>query len=99
MLRQVLMMVEAAKGPITLAELGRQLNIAPGALEGMLAHWARKGRLTVAGEFGPGEAKACAGSCFSCGGSAACPFMARLPRTFLVTEVAGPPVASSSGND
>ncbi|CUS05172.2 conserved protein of unknown function [Candidatus Promineifilum breve] len=84
MLRQVLQTVEAAEGPITLSELSRRLNIAPGALAGMLEHWAQRGRLTVDG----GSACACAdgGGCGSCSGAAVCPFMARLPRSFVAVQ-------------
>jgi hypothetical protein len=84
MLRQVLQTVEAAQGPITLVELSRRLDIDPGALAGMLEHWAQRGRLTVDG----GSASACAmgGGCGSCSGAAACPFMARLPRTFIAVQ-------------
>lgn len=89
MLLRVLQAVQAADGPITLAELSRSLGIAPGPLEGMLYHWARKGRLAVDGQ---GGAKACGGSCAAmgtCGGCAGvdgCPFMARLPRSYWNDE-------------
>lgn len=83
MLRQVLQTVEAAGGPITLSELSRRLDIDPGALTGMLEHWAQRGRLTVDG----GLAAACAtGGCGSCSGAAACPFVARLPRSFVAIQ-------------
>lgn len=83
MLRELLRLVETAEGPISLAELGRQLGVAPAVLEGMLDHWVRKGRLTVSG----GAAAACgscAGHCGSCAGAVNCPFVARLPKSYLV---------------
>lgn len=45
MLYQVLEALETADGPVSLDELSRQLQIEPGALEGMIAFWVRKGRL------------------------------------------------------
>ncbi|HOU41317.1 MAG TPA: FeoC-like transcriptional regulator [Promineifilum sp.] len=84
MLRELLRLVEAADGPITLAELGRELNVDVAVLDGMLQHWVRKGRLVT----DSGTAKSCAGGCGcmsvgggcgSCAGMAACPFVARLP--------------------
>lgn len=90
MLLRVLQAVQAADGPITLNELSRTLGIAPGPLEGMLAHWARLGRLTVEGQ-GADKACSCGGSCGamgSCGGCAGvdgCPFMARLPRSYAAS--------------
>lgn len=81
MLRDVLRAVEAAEGPITLSELSRRLNLDPGALGGMLEHWAQKGRLTI---DGGGTCACAAGSgCGACSGALACPFVARLPRSYL----------------
>jgi hypothetical protein len=91
MLHEVLRLIETAGGPLTVAELSRRLGIAPGALEGMLEFWARKGRLVVDG----GTAAACSGSCMAgasgcggCSGAAGCPFMARLPRSYSVAPPA-----------
>ncbi|MGQ9483131.1 FeoC-like transcriptional regulator [Chloroflexus sp.] len=55
MLYQILEALETADGPVSLDELSRQLQIEPGALEGMIAFWVRKGRLqetTVGGCVG-----------------------------------------------
>jgi hypothetical protein len=94
MLREVLRLIETTDGPITVVELSRRLDVAPGALEGMLEYWARKGRLTVDG----GSAAACSGSCMggashcgSCAGASNCPFIARLPRRYSLVQ----PVDSS----
>lgn len=85
MLRELLRLVEAADGPISLAELGRQLGVDAAVLDGMLQHWVRKGRLVMDG----GAATPCAdgymsvgGGCGSCAGVAACPFIVRLPITY-----------------
>lgn len=89
MLRELLRLIETTGGPITVAELSRRLGIDPGALEGMLEFWARKGRLVVDG------GAACSGSCMAgsshcggCSGAAGCPFMARLPRSYSVAQPA-----------
>lgn len=90
MLLKVLEIVEAADGPITLSDLGRRLNIDPGPLEAMLAHWATKGRLVVDGRSSADCATA-ACSCGGCAGATGCPFIVRLPRTFSVAQPAGEP--------
>lgn len=89
MLREVLQAIEAADGPITLNELSRRLDIDPGVLDGMLSHWSRRGRVTVDTRVGV----ACAGSpasggcsCGSGGSGVACPFVARLPRAYLILD-------------
>jgi hypothetical protein len=86
MLRELLRLIEATDGPITVSELSRQLNVAPGVIEGMLDHWVRKGRLVVSG----GAATACCamgGGCGSCAGVVDCPFVARMPRSFSVVQL------------
>jgi hypothetical protein len=85
MLRELLRLIEAADGPMTVSELSRRLNVAPGVIEGMLEHWVRKGRLAVSG----GAATACCATgdgCGSCAGVGDCPFVARLPRSFTVVQ-------------
>jgi hypothetical protein len=84
MLRDVLRLVEGAKGPVSLAELSRQLDVAPAVLEGMLEHWARKGRLAVSGGTVATCHDSCAGRCGSCAGAVNCPFVARLPKSYLI---------------
>lgn len=49
MLRELLRLVETAEGPISLADLGRQLGVDVTVLDGMLQYWVRKGRLVVEG--------------------------------------------------
>lgn len=87
MLRQVLHEVEAAEGPVSLNELSRKLGLEPGALEGMLDFWVRKGRLLAGARHEPaGESvtPACAaGGCgWSCPGPQSCPLVMKLPRTY-----------------
>lgn len=87
MLREVLTIVEAAEGPISLTEISRQLGLDPGVLDGMLEYWVRKGKLVVNNR----STAACSASCLdagcgcgSCSGAAGCPFIARLPKTYSV---------------
>lgn len=88
MLRELLQRVEAAEGPVSLAELGRELGVEPAALDGMLQYWVCRGRLAVEGR--PGAVCASAGAaachCGSCPGAAECPFIARLPLTYRVRQ-------------
>jgi hypothetical protein len=88
MLREVLQAVEEAKGPVTLVELGRRLSVDPGVLEGMLDHWARRGRLVVDGNLAVACPGSCAAAC-SCGSNSSkssCPFVTRLPRSYSVAQ-------------
>ena len=55
MLRELLQLVETAEGPLSLTDLGRQLNVDAPVLEAMLQHWVRKGRLIVEGRGSAGE--------------------------------------------
>lgn len=87
MLRQVLQMVEAANGSISLGELSRQLGVDAAALDGMLDYWVRKGRLQLNTQTGmacstAGAAAGGLGMCGSCGSVAGCPFIAQMPRSY-----------------
>lgn len=78
-LRTVLTAFEDARQPLSLKELAVQLDVTPGLLDGMLAHWIRKGKLREVSS---------ATTCGSCGGAAGCPFMMHMPRTYeLVTDI------------
>jgi hypothetical protein len=85
MLHQVLHEIERANGPITLNELSRRLDMEASALQGMIEFWVRKGRLRD-DEAATAEATACApGGCGdSCYGLSACPFTAKMPRSYSV---------------
>lgn len=85
MLQQVLQAIEAANGPVHIKELARQLNIEPGALEGMIQFWVRKGRLQEVGSdhiICSGEAPCHLGSCTE---PSDCPFELARPRAFSLT--------------
>ncbi len=73
MLDEIMREVENSKGPLTVKELARRLDIQEGALQGMLDFLDRKGRLSV---YRPGE------GCEECGvvSCAACVFGASCPR-------------------
>lgn len=77
-LRAVLTAFEEAHQPLSLRELAMKLDVTPGLLDGMLAHWIRKGKLR--------EVRS-ASQCGTCGGAEGCPFMMHMPRSYeLVTE-------------
>ena len=84
MLRQVLQEIEAAQGTISLTDLSRKLGLEPGALEGMIQFWVRKGRLKDDERDNQQLFAVCGGgSCGrSCPGAQGCPFVAKMPRTF-----------------
>jgi hypothetical protein len=68
MLNAVLKAVQQSQGPLRIQELSRELNIDPGALEGMLEFWIRKGRIQrERGTYAGCEQSACCPvSCKSC---------------------------------
>jgi len=84
MLNQVLTEITNADEPISLTVLSHKLGIEPGALEGMLAYWVRKGKLR---DDDAEDASAChtgsVGSCGStCTGTETCSFVARMPKSY-----------------
>ena len=81
MLQLILQEIELAGGTVNLADLSRKLDIEPGALEGMLEFWVRKGRLRSShqGNQFCSTNLACSGSC---GGAQGCPFVIQMPHTF-----------------
>ena len=84
MLREVLHAIETADGPIHLAALSQQLGIERSALDGMIDYWVRKGRLQARDAPDTVCAPA-AGHCGGgCAGAAACPFIARMPKSYSI---------------
>ena len=83
MLSQVLHEIKSARGPITIRELSKKLEIDPHALEGMLQFWVRKGRIQ-----NDDEAASCDGAKGGCGtscsGMANCTFIAKMPKTYSI---------------
>lgn len=90
MLFELLRLIETAEGPVTPADLQRRLGVDQATIAGMIEFWVRKGRLHVnersEAVCAPGCADA-ACSCGSCSGVEACPFIARLPRTFELSQL------------
>jgi hypothetical protein len=83
MLQQVLTEIQQADGPITVNELSRKLGLERSALQGMIEFWVRKGRLRDDDALAADEAVCDTGSCGdSCHGLAACPFTAKMPRSY-----------------
>ena len=89
MLNQVLHEIENTRGTVNLSDLSRKLGIERSALDGMMAFWVRKGRLrdddadlAAAVAVMPTCASASCGG--SCPGMAACPFVAKMPKTYSI---------------
>jgi DNA-binding Lrp family transcriptional regulator len=85
MLTQVLTEIQQANGPITINELSRRLGIESSALQGMIDFWVRKGRLrdddAAVAEEGACGGGSCGDNCF---GLSACPFTAKMPRSYSI---------------
>lgn len=77
-LRAVLNAFEDTSYSLSINELAMRLDVTPGMLEGMIAHWIRKGKIRETSN---------ASQCTACGGADGCPFMLHMPRTYeLVTD-------------
>lgn len=89
MLFELLRLIETVDGPVTLADLQRQLGVDEATVVGMIHFWVRKGRLHInersEAVCSPGCADA-ACSCGSCSGIEDCPFIARLPKSYELTR-------------
>jgi hypothetical protein len=72
-LRQVLNFFEDAGASLTVNQVARELDIAPGMLEGMIDHWVRKGKLRQTSNTM---------HCATCGGASGCPFVMAMPRSY-----------------
>lgn len=85
MLHQVLHEIQMAKGPITINELSRKMNIDVTALQGMIDFWVRKGRLrdedAPVAEDASCEPGGCGDNCY---GLSACPFTAKMPKSYSI---------------
>lgn len=82
MLYQVLEAIERANGPVSLDELSQRLQIEPGALEGMIAFWVRKGRLKDTAIAGCGSGRGCTCSAYPSG----CAFSVTGPRVITLAS-------------
>jgi hypothetical protein len=86
-LRQVLDVFEQTTGPLSLAQVARELGVERGVLDGMIQHWVRKGKLRETN--GDGQI------CGSCGGAEGCPFVTPMPRRYELAN--GDPVEAIMG--
>jgi len=82
MLHQVLQAFEAACEPLNLNDLAAQLQLDPGALEGMIGYWIRKGRLKEIQSSGSCGCDS-SGPSGSTGGEC-CSFTGKMPRTIML---------------
>jgi hypothetical protein len=77
-LREVLKAFENARGPLSLNDMARSLDITPSMLDGMIDYWVRKGKI-----------RECSGgsACASCGSAKNCAYSPTMPRRYeLVTD-------------
>ena len=72
--RQVLDYFEQTREAVSLTELARHLQIAPGVLQGILDYWVRKGELR--------EVTVDSSLCHTCSVHKACPFIVTLPHYY-----------------
>ena len=91
MLKEVLHAIEAANGPVHVAELSRQLGIERTALEGMIAYWVQHGRLqdnsAPQESCGPAGPTGSTGHCGpTCTGTSTCAFVVKMPRSYTLAQ-------------
>jgi hypothetical protein len=81
-LREVLHAFEKTRGPLSMNDMARDLDITPGMLEGMIDYWVRKGKI-----------RECSGgsACASCGCAKSCAYSPNMPRRYelVTTDSAG----------
>lgn len=83
MLRRILAEIEKSSGAVDLNELQQKLGVDRSALEGMIQHLVRTGRLVDDHAEQISANQGCAGSsCSSCPGLASCAFVAKMPKTY-----------------
>jgi hypothetical protein len=85
-LKRVLDEIQSARGPISVAELSRRLDVEQSALEGMIDFWIQKGRLR-ADLFLSTPASCASDECdTSCPQATNCNLMTNPPRTFSLAR-------------
>jgi hypothetical protein len=83
-LRLVLQKFEESERPLSLKQMAQDLDIGTGMLDGMIAHWVRKGKLR---EVDHGLSQ-----CATCGGAQGCPFIPKnIPRRYELVTGDQPP--------
>jgi len=87
MLNRILEEIGRTGSVLSLDELSRRLEVEPGALEAMINHLVRQGKLRDDTRSTTSPLACKAPSCrSSCPGPATCPFAARLPHTFSLVS-------------
>ncbi len=77
-LSQVLAAFENNRGPLTMNQIARDLDISRARLEGMIQYWVRKGKLQETASYS---------DCGSCGrGEGDCPFTLELPPSYELVD-------------
>jgi hypothetical protein len=85
MLIRLLREIETSQGTVRLDDLSRKLGVERSALEGMIAFWARKGRLQGDQETTLPPDMCSSGICAgSCPGLRHCPFKVKTPETYSI---------------
>lgn len=93
MLRRLVEEIESAEGALDFRTLARRLEVEESALEGMLEHLVRQGRLRVSSEESA-DSQAATGACgLTRACSADCPFGSRAPRMISIA----PPDSDEDG--
>ncbi|MBN1680132.1 MAG: hypothetical protein JW966_07560 [Anaerolineae bacterium] len=77
-LRDVLHTFETRRGPLSLNQMARQLDMTPAMLESMLDYWVRKGKLREINDETP--------PCSACGHATGCPFVMKMPRSYELIQ-------------
>ncbi len=86
MLSRALAEIERAGGALQVNELSRRLGVEPSAMECMLQHLLRRGKLKA---YEPQEAwgsSGCSGCSRSCPGAGGCPSGMKMPRTYSLVR-------------
>ena len=83
MLYQLLSVINAKNGPISLDGLSEELGMQRSALEGMLDLLVRKEKLRYSDLGQPLEDGDCTGAaCMACGKAGQCPFVGKMPKVY-----------------
>ena len=83
MLYQLLTVMNATDGPISLDGLSKELGMEKSALKGMLDLLVRKGKLSHSEMGQITDDGSCSGvACMSCGKAGQCPFAGKMPRVY-----------------
>lgn len=87
MLTELLQMLQTSDQALTVSDLSRRMQVEPAVLEDLIAFWVRKGRISD-GVTHQNLASVCTGgsACTTCGGAQTCAFVARVPKSYALTN-------------